>query len=79
MRLETPRVPYRETIRKTAIGEGRHKKPVSYTHLLPKERVIGSGTLLDSARLRYLMGEYLNVSSNNCLLYTSTGITYGNR
>ena len=26
VRLETPRVPYRETIRKTAIGEGRHKK-----------------------------------------------------
>lgn len=24
--LETPKVPYRETIRKTAIGEGRHKK-----------------------------------------------------
>lgn len=26
VRLETPKVPYRETIRKTAIGEGRHKK-----------------------------------------------------
>ncbi|MBS4884453.1 MAG: elongation factor G [Amedibacillus dolichus] len=26
VRLETPRVPYRETIRKTAIGEGRNKK-----------------------------------------------------
>lgn len=26
VRLETPRVPYRETIRKTAVGEGRHKK-----------------------------------------------------
>ena len=36
---------------------------------LPKERVIGSGTLLDSARLRYLMGEYLNVSSNNIHAY----------
>lgn len=26
VRLETPKVPYRETIRKTVIGEGRHKK-----------------------------------------------------
>lgn len=26
VRLETPKVPYHETIRKTAIGEGRHKK-----------------------------------------------------
>ena len=31
--------------------------------------MIGSGTLLDSARLRYLMGEYLNVSSNNIHAY----------
>lgn len=26
VRLETPKVPYHETVRKTAIGEGRHKK-----------------------------------------------------
>lgn len=26
VRLETPKVPYHETIRKTAVGEGRHKK-----------------------------------------------------
>ncbi len=28
---------------------------------LPKERVFGSGTALDSARFRYLLGEYLHV------------------
>ena len=32
---------------------------------LPKERVIGSGTILDTARLRYMMSEYLDVSSSN--------------
>ena len=31
----------------------------------PKERVIGSGTALDTARVRYLIGEYLGVSSKN--------------
>ena len=36
---------------------------------LPKERVIGSGTILDTARLRYLMSEYLNISSNNIHAY----------
>ncbi len=36
---------------------------------LPKHRVIGSGTILDTARLRYLMGEYLNVSSKNIHAY----------
>lgn len=35
----------------------------------PKERVIGSGTILDTARLRYLMSEYLDVSSNNMHAY----------
>ena len=29
----------------------------------PTSRVIGSGTVLDTARLRYLLGEHLNVSS----------------
>jgi L-lactate dehydrogenase len=32
---------------------------------LPKERVIGSGTVLDSARLRFALGEYFNVDSRN--------------
>lgn len=32
---------------------------------LPKERVIGSGTLLDSARLRFAIGQYLNVDTRN--------------
>lgn len=36
---------------------------------LPKEKVIGSGTLLDTARLRYLMSEYLNISSTNIHAY----------
>lgn len=36
---------------------------------LPKERVIGSGTLLDTARLRYMMGEYLQVSTSNIHAY----------
>ncbi|EFP62116.1 L-lactate dehydrogenase [Erysipelotrichaceae bacterium AF15-26LB] len=36
---------------------------------LPKERVIGSGTILDTARLRYMMSEYLDVSSSNIHAY----------
>ena len=32
-------------------------------------RVIGSGTALDTARLRYLIGEYLNVSNKNVHAY----------
>ena len=35
----------------------------------PKERVIGSGTILDTARLRYMMSEYLDVSSSNIHAY----------
>ncbi|EPE62202.1 L-lactate dehydrogenase [Exiguobacterium sp. S17] len=36
---------------------------------LPKHRVIGSGTVLDTARLRYKLGEYFNLSSRNCHVY----------
>ncbi|MEG0410293.1 MAG: L-lactate dehydrogenase [Erysipelotrichaceae bacterium] len=36
---------------------------------LPQNRVLGSGTILDTARLRYLMSEYLNVSTNNIHAY----------
>lgn len=36
---------------------------------LPKERVIGSGTILDTARLRFLMSEYLNISPGNIHAY----------
>ncbi|MGN1344616.1 MAG: L-lactate dehydrogenase [Traorella sp.] len=36
---------------------------------LPKNRVIGSGTLLDTARLRYMIGEYMNVNSTNVHAY----------
>ena len=36
---------------------------------LPKNKVIGSGTVLDTARLRYLIAEYLDVSSKNVHAY----------
>ena len=36
---------------------------------LPKNQVIGSGTVLDTARLRYLIGDYLKVSSKNIHAY----------
>ena len=36
---------------------------------LPKNQVIGSGTVLDTARLRYLVGQYLKVSSKNIHAY----------
>jgi L-lactate dehydrogenase len=36
---------------------------------LPKNKVIGSGTILDTARLRYLLGEYLQVDSRNVHAY----------
>jgi L-lactate dehydrogenase len=36
---------------------------------LPKQSVIGSGTILDTARLRYMMSEYLDVSSSNMHAY----------
>lgn len=35
----------------------------------PKERVIGSGTALDTARLRYLLGQYLSVDPRNIHAY----------
>ena len=35
----------------------------------PKQKVIGSGTLLDTARLRYIIGEKLGVSSKNVHAY----------
>lgn len=34
-----------------------------------KEKVIGSGTVLDTARLRFLIGEYLQISSKNIHAY----------
>ena len=42
---------------------------VSEVSGLPKSRVIGSGTVLDTARLRYLIGKYLKVSSKNVHAY----------
>jgi L-lactate dehydrogenase len=36
---------------------------------LPKHRVFGSGTSLDSARLRYLLSDYLKVDSKNIHAY----------
>ena len=38
---------------------------VSKVSGLPTSKVIGSGTVLDTARLRYLIAEYLDVSSKN--------------
>lgn len=42
---------------------------VAETSGLPKNQVIGSGTVLDTARLRYLVGDYLKVSSKNVHAY----------
>jgi len=36
---------------------------------LPRSRVIGSGTILDTSRLRYLLGEYLRVDPRNVHAY----------
>ena len=35
----------------------------------PKNKVIGSGTVLDTARLRYILSEYLSVNSKNVHTY----------
>lgn len=35
----------------------------------PKNKIIGSGTVLDTARLRYILGEYLAVCSKNVHAY----------
>jgi L-lactate dehydrogenase len=35
----------------------------------PKNRVFGSGTILDTARFRYLLGEYFGVSTNSVHAY----------
>ena len=42
---------------------------VSKVSGLPTNRVIGSGTVLDTARLRYLLGDYLQVASKNIHAY----------
>lgn len=36
---------------------------------MPKERVIGSGTILDTARFRFLLGEYFDVDTRNVHAY----------
>ena len=36
---------------------------------LPKNQVLGSGTVLDTARLRYLIADYLKISSKNIHAY----------
>ncbi|NMD71847.1 L-lactate dehydrogenase [Bacillus sp. DNRA2] len=36
---------------------------------LPKERIIGSGTILDTARFRYLLGDYFKVDPRNVHAY----------
>lgn len=42
---------------------------VSKVSGLPKNKVFGSGTVLDTARLRYIMSDYLEVSSKNIHAY----------
>lgn len=42
---------------------------VSKVSGLPKNQIFGSGTVLDTARLRYLMSDYLKVSSKNIHAY----------
>ena len=42
---------------------------VSKVSGLPKNKVIGSGTVLDTARLRYLLADYLKVNSKNVHAY----------
>lgn len=42
---------------------------VSKVSGLPKNQVLGSGTVLDTARLRYLLGDYLKISSKNIHAY----------
>ena len=42
---------------------------VSKVSGLPKNQVFGSGTVLDTARLRYLVSDYLKVSSKNIHAY----------
>ena len=42
---------------------------VSKVSGLPKNRVFGSGTVLDTARLRFLIADYLEVSSKNVHAY----------
>lgn len=44
-------------------------KVVQEVSKFPTGRVIGSGTALDTARLRYMVGEYLNVSNKNVHAY----------
>jgi L-lactate dehydrogenase len=36
---------------------------------LPKERIIGSGTILDTARLRYMLSDYFDVDARNIHAY----------
>ena len=44
-------------------------KVVQEVSNFPTCRVIGSGTALDTARLRFLIGEYLNISNKNVHAY----------
>ena len=42
---------------------------VSKTSGFPKNKIIGSGTVLDTARLRYILGDHFNISSKNVHAY----------
>ena len=43
----------------------------------PKERVIGSGTVLDTSRLKYVIGKYFEVNNNNVHGYVMNDHIYG--
>lgn len=42
---------------------------VSKVSKFPRNKVIGSGTVLDTARLRYMIGEYIGITSKNVHAY----------
>ena len=54
---------------------------LTYTALrlsgLPENRVIGSGTVLDTARMKYALGEYLRVDSRSVHSYIVQATYYG--
>ena len=49
---------------------------VSKVSGLPKNRVFGSVTVLDTARLRFLIADYLEVGYKTLLTYKSKRIYY---
>ena len=42
---------------------------IAYNYWIPKSRVIGSGTVLDSSRLKYLISDYFEIDSRDIEAY----------